>query len=70
LPGHAADGLQVDRPSGSGAVHIDEVNQLRAQGHEPLRDPLGTIRWRAHARGRARPVHQAGATVLDVYRWD
>ena len=54
----------------SGAVEIDEVDELRAELHEVDGDPLGPVGRGADAARGARPEHDPRATGLEVDRRD
>ena len=60
----ATDRLEVDRGAGSGAVEVDEVDDLGAHRHEPLGDALGPI-GRGADPGGARRARRRSASGRD-----
>ena len=64
--GDRADGLEVRRRAGAGAVEVDEVDEPRAQRHEPLGDPVRAVGRGADAGRGARPVDDPRAAALEV----
>ena len=65
-----ADRLEIGRRPGPRAVEVDEVDQPRAHGHEPLGDAIGPVGRRADPGACAGPVDEPRAAGLQVDRGD